>query len=149
MRGIRESKLVLAVSGLSNTVLILGWFIVLFSGVLILIMLTPTFLWVASDGIDSFTGKELHRISSPDARYQILISRRTHFPAFDLFDPTTTATFSLTDTATSQVLDSESFLINDICDLHEPEVAWKPGYVEVKNIDPRNPAGLILTSTSP
>jgi len=114
-----------------------------------LIVMTPTLLWAGKDGIDTFTGKEMQKFSSPDARYEILISRRVHFPVIDPLDPTATATVSLTDTTTALVLDDESFFMYDVCDLQTPNLAWKQGYVEVGNINRQNDKGLILSLAGP
>jgi hypothetical protein len=101
-----------------------------------LIVLLPTMFWIfLGPGVDSLFMQEVHKISSPDDRYEMVVSRRVNFPVFDPFSPSITARIDLKRTGSYGALNYVQFEIHEYSELRKPEVVWTGSHMRVDKID--------------
>ena len=101
---------------------------------------------VAFDG--GFRTKEAYAFPSPDGRMRLVVTRRTAFPANELFDPAAVVILTLRDVSTSRTLDAARLELEESSDLQEPSIEWTTDGVFVTKIDTRNDRRIELHSAT-
>ena len=118
--------------------------------VITFIALLPTMFWVfLGPGVDTLFMNEVHQFSSPDGRYEVIVSRRVNFPLFDPFSPSITARIDLKRKGSYRTLNYVQFEIHEYSELRKPEVSWTGSDVRVDKIDWHNEHAFTLRLPEP
>lgn len=119
------------ISRMKNKFSIIGLVICL---LILLVSLPLTLLWAVFKGPTTFFSQNVYSQKSPDGKFEIDVSRKVHFPVFDI-DPEITVFISLKNIEKNYEINSVQFELREFSDLEEPEISWTPKGVHIENID--------------